>query len=325
MTASPDTTGCKTHFADAAGVVMDVKLTFPNSLAPQVQGWTHHAVHQDSTRRSGVAPRLGVRDGGKSSPAALTATRDRGSTSTSIPSNPWPWTSAERSSKGRSRRSSASSRNASAIISLSPVRAGLSGGQGTPDHSGPRRHRRLRRARLSMPGLPPGFFSLSARVLRLDSHGFSPAISGKIVRAAARNGSFAAAAESLNQEAEITISGRQVGRIAHEVGGQLQQRRDQRVEAFREKSATPEVTVAPRLAAVFVDGGRLRTRDEEAGRRSRRLRPGVARGQGRQPPDDAHRGPYRRIPIPSYRGASPRSARSSNWSKGSAGKGRWPT
>ena len=89
-----------------------------------------------------------------------------------------------------------------------------------------------------------------------------------MVRKAARNGSFAAAAESLNQEAEITMSGRQVGRIAHEVGGQLQQRRDQRVEAFREKSATPEVTVAPRLAAVFVNGGRLRTRDEEAGRGS---------------------------------------------------------
>jgi hypothetical protein len=102
--------------------------------------------------------------------------------------------------------------------------------------------------------------------LRLDSHGFSPAISGKIVRAAARNGSFAAAAESLNEEAEITISGRQVGRIAHEVGEQLQQQRDQRVEAFREKSATPEVTVAPRLAAVFVDRGRLRTRTDESGR-----------------------------------------------------------
>jgi hypothetical protein len=102
--------------------------------------------------------------------------------------------------------------------------------------------------------------------LRLDSHDFSPAISGKIVRAAARNSSFAAAAESLNQEAEITISGRQVGRIAHEVGDQLQRQRDQQVEAFRQKSATPEVPVAPRLAAVFVDGGRLRTRTEESGR-----------------------------------------------------------
>jgi hypothetical protein len=102
--------------------------------------------------------------------------------------------------------------------------------------------------------------------LRLDSHGFSPAISGKIIRAAARTGSFAAAAESLNDEAEIAISDRQVGRIAREVGEQLRDQRDRRVEAFREGSAAPEVTVAPRLAAVFVDGGRLRTRTEEPGR-----------------------------------------------------------
>jgi hypothetical protein len=101
--------------------------------------------------------------------------------------------------------------------------------------------------------------------LRLDSHNFSPAIVGKIVRAAVRNTSFAAAAASLNDEAEITISGRQVDRIADEVGERLQHQRDQRVEAFREKSDPPEVSVAPRLAAVFVDGGRLQTRTEEPG------------------------------------------------------------
>jgi excisionase family DNA binding protein len=102
--------------------------------------------------------------------------------------------------------------------------------------------------------------------LRLDSHGFSPTISGKVIRAAARTGSFAAAAESLNDEAEIAVSSRQVGRIAHEVGEQLQHQRDRRMEAFREGSATPEVAVAPRLAAVFVDGGQLQTRSEEPGR-----------------------------------------------------------
>lgn len=102
--------------------------------------------------------------------------------------------------------------------------------------------------------------------MRLDSHGFSPAISAKIIRAAARNGSFAAATESLNDEAEIAISDRQVGRIAHEVGDQLRDQRDRRVEASREGSAAPEVSVAPRLAAVFVDGGRLQTRTEEPGR-----------------------------------------------------------
>jgi len=59
--------------------------------------------------------------------------------------------------------------------------------------------------------------------LRLDSHDFSPTILGKIIRAAARNTSFAAAAESLVDEAEVQISSRQAGRIAHEVGAQLQQ------------------------------------------------------------------------------------------------------
>jgi hypothetical protein len=102
--------------------------------------------------------------------------------------------------------------------------------------------------------------------LRLDSHGFSPTVLGKVVRAAARDGSFAAAAASLRDEAEITISDRQVERIAHEVGEQLRGDRDRWVEAFREGHAAPEVPVAPRLAAVFVDGGRLRTRGEGAGR-----------------------------------------------------------
>jgi hypothetical protein len=101
--------------------------------------------------------------------------------------------------------------------------------------------------------------------LRLDSHNFSPAITGKIVRAAARNTSFAAAAASLNDEAEISISGRQVDRIADEVGEQLRQERERRTDAFRERRAAPEVPVVPRLAAVFVDGGRLQTRSDEPG------------------------------------------------------------
>jgi hypothetical protein len=101
--------------------------------------------------------------------------------------------------------------------------------------------------------------------LRLGSHNFSPAILGKIVRAAVRGGSFDGAAESLADEAEITISGRQVGRIAHGLGAELKDERDRRVEEFRDKQATPAVSVAPRLAAVFVDGGRLQTRSEAPG------------------------------------------------------------
>jgi hypothetical protein len=101
--------------------------------------------------------------------------------------------------------------------------------------------------------------------LRLDSHGFSPTVIGKIVRAAARSTSFDAAVESLADEAEIDISGRQAGRIAHEVGEQLRQDRDRRVEDFQNKQATPEAPVVPRLAVVSVDGGRLNTRSDEPG------------------------------------------------------------
>ena len=101
--------------------------------------------------------------------------------------------------------------------------------------------------------------------MRLDSHNFSPAILGKIVRAAARSTSFAAAAESLADEAEVDVSDRQAGRIAHEVGAQLRHDRDRRVEEFQNQQATPETPVVPRLAVVAVDGGRLHTRSEEPG------------------------------------------------------------
>ena len=101
--------------------------------------------------------------------------------------------------------------------------------------------------------------------MRLDAHDFSPAILGKIVRAAARTSSFDEAGQSLADQAEIKISGRQLGRIAHEVGEQLRDDRDRRVASFQAKQATPEAPVAPRLAVVAVDGGRLNTRSEASG------------------------------------------------------------
>lgn len=102
--------------------------------------------------------------------------------------------------------------------------------------------------------------------MRLDSHDFSPAIFGKIVRAIARSSSFAAAGESLADEAEIQVGARHLSRIAHEVGDQLRHQRDRRVEEFQTAAVTPAASVAPRLAVVTVDGGRLQTRSEGSGR-----------------------------------------------------------
>jgi hypothetical protein len=109
------------------------------------------------------------------------------------------------------------------------------------------------------------FFPLRP-TLRLNSHGFSPAILGQIARFAASCGSFEDASESLEDGAEITISDRQVDRIAQEIGEQLRQDRDRLVEQFQDRQAVPEVPVVPRLAAVFVDGGRLQVRSEDPNR-----------------------------------------------------------
>jgi hypothetical protein len=88
---------------------------------------------------------------------------------------------------------------------------------------------------------------------------------GKLCREAARSTSFAAAAESLSDLAEVDLSGRQLGRIAHEVGDPLRPARDQRVAAFQDHRLVPETDVAPKLAVVSIDGGRYQTRTEGQG------------------------------------------------------------
>jgi hypothetical protein len=108
------------------------------------------------------------------------------------------------------------------------------------------------------------FFPLRPR-LRLDSHNFSPAILAKILRAAARGCSFQDAGETLADQAEVKISGRQVERIAHEVGAELQRARDQQVADFQGHRSVSRTTVAPKLAVVSLDGGRYQTRSEGQG------------------------------------------------------------
>lgn len=87
----------------------------------------------------------------------------------------------------------------------------------------------------------------------------------KVVRSAAREPSFREAAEAMADLAEVTISGRQLGRIAHEVGEQLRARRDEQVERFRADALEPRMPTRPALAVVEVDGGRLQVRGEGEG------------------------------------------------------------
>jgi hypothetical protein len=189
--------------------------------------------------------------------------RVQGSTSTSTPSSPWPSKWDRRSSRVLSRRFFAI--NSSALVITSSVL------DASESVLWPRPHEPYKFVagpsattnRCVIARRVDGIFFPLRPSLRLDSHNVSPTILGKVVRAAIRATSFAAAAESLADEAEVQVSERQVGRIAHEVGEQLRRDRDQRVEDFRDRKGNHEAPVVPRLAVVSVDGGRLQTRSDE--------------------------------------------------------------
>jgi hypothetical protein len=87
----------------------------------------------------------------------------------------------------------------------------------------------------------------------------------KAVRSAAREPSFREAAEAMADLAEVSISGRQLDRIAREVGERLQADRDERVDRLRAGALEPSVETRPALAVVEVDGGRLQVRGEGEG------------------------------------------------------------
>ncbi len=104
-------------------------------------------------------------------------------------------------------------------------------------------------------------------MLRLDNHGYSPAMLDKIVTAGAELKSFQLAQRMLEKLAEFRISERHVGRLTETVGAELQALRDQQATALppqrvRDQHPGP----VPAVVAVEVDGGRLHTRADGRGR-----------------------------------------------------------
>jgi hypothetical protein len=95
-----------------------------------------------------------------------------------------------------------------------------------------------------------------------------------IAEAAARLQSAADAAFALHL-ADVQISSRHVQRIAAEMGSELAEQRDQKAIAYRRRELPARVAAPPELAAVEVDGGRLRTRAVGCG-------PGVHQQQNKE-------------------------------------------
>lgn len=87
----------------------------------------------------------------------------------------------------------------------------------------------------------------------------------KVVHAGAVLPSFELAAKTLRFLADVSISGRHVGRLTEAVGAGLVAERDERAEAHRTRRLGPQVPNAPSAVAVEVDGGRYQRRTEGRG------------------------------------------------------------
>jgi hypothetical protein len=113
--------------------------------------------------------------------------------------------------------------------------------------------------------LVAGIFFPQRPVLKLNTHGYSPAVLNKIVQAAGQVKSHQLAAKILGVVGEISISGRHVNRLTEEIGTELKEKRDRETEDFvhhrREDPAQP----APELVAIALDGGRVMTRESGQG------------------------------------------------------------
>jgi hypothetical protein len=105
-------------------------------------------------------------------------------------------------------------------------------------------------------------------VLKLDGHGYSPTILHRILHMAGVASSFDVAAEALKVVGEIAVSDRHINNLTVEIGRQLQEERDERTKRYVNQPLphqATEVDPAVDLATVFLDGGRMRTREEDQG------------------------------------------------------------
>jgi hypothetical protein len=105
-------------------------------------------------------------------------------------------------------------------------------------------------------------------VLKIDDHPYSPTVVSRIVRMAGMAESAEAAALALQHAAEIEIAPRTVLKLATQVGSELSAERDKAAQAYDEQPLPrkpKEVSPPPQLGAVFLDGGRIRTRIDGGG------------------------------------------------------------
>jgi len=112
-----------------------------------------------------------------------------------------------------------------------------------------------------------GIFFPQRLLLRLDSHGYSPAILEQIISAGAELKSFQLAQRMLAKLAGVHLCARHVGRLTEAIGQELcQYRDDQAAQLPLHSRRAEQAGYAPAVVAVEVDGGRIHTRAPGCGR-----------------------------------------------------------
>src|SRR6516162_3357270 len=217
--------------------------TRPVSLTSSQDGLWHASPSLPKTSRMSV---LSPPSGAQLSPAGPSVTPAPASTSISPP-----W----------SNKPKPSVRNSPAPTAGAPAPCGARHGPCTSTAA----NRSSSRSRSVTVPTAAGTFSPQRTHLRLDNHGYSPALLQKVVEAAGRLGSAGQAAVALGVLLPLDISARHVTRLTAEIGAELAGRRDREVEQRRQRQLQPRVPAPPEVAVVEVDGGRLGTRQPGCG------------------------------------------------------------
>lgn len=105
-------------------------------------------------------------------------------------------------------------------------------------------------------------------MLKVNGHRYSPTILHRILHMASVTGSFDVAAVALQVVGEVAVSDRQINKLVTETGQEMAAGRDARTEAYVHQPLPRQPTrveVPPDLAAIFCDGGRMRTREPDQG------------------------------------------------------------
>ena len=110
-----------------------------------------------------------------------------------------------------------------------------------------------------------GIFFPQRPLLKLDEHGYRPTTMYHLLYATAEVKSPNQAAKLLDVLADLPISGRQVNRLAEEIGLEMAAQRDREVEDFVHHRRQPPTAAAPEVAVIGLDGGRVMTRESGQG------------------------------------------------------------